>query len=59
MLINLLREGKHEIENALKWQGLEMEVEINIKENILSKSESDINKLKSLISDEIKIKGEK
>lgn len=59
MLINLLREGKHEIENALKWQGLEMEVEINIKENILSKSESDLNKLKSLISDEIKLKGEK
>ena len=59
MLINLLREGKREIENALKWQGLDMEVVLLVKENVLSKSESDINKLKSLISDEIKIKGEK
>ena len=59
MLINLLKEGKREIENALKWQGLDMEVILLVKENVLSKSESDINKLKSLISDEIKIKGEK
>lgn len=45
MLINLLQEGKREIERALRWQGLELDVVINCKKEVLSTSEQDIKRL--------------
>ncbi|MBR2106906.1 MAG: hypothetical protein IJ937_06540 [Treponema sp.] len=47
-LVNLLSEGKREIENALRWQGLEHKLVINIKETQYSKTEIDIKKLKDV-----------
>lgn len=45
MLINLLQEGKREIERALRWQGLELDVVINCKKEVVSTSEQDIKRL--------------
>lgn len=55
MLVNLLSEGKREIENALRWQGLELEVKINVKELESSRAEKDIKRLKEVF-DEVEIK---
>ena len=44
-LVKLLADGKREIENALRWQGLEHKLVINIKETEYSKSELDIKRL--------------
>ena len=41
MIINLLEEGKKEIEKALRWQGFDLEVKINLKEEEFSKVEKD------------------
>lgn len=54
-LVNLLAEGKREIENALRWQGLEHKLVIKIKENQYSKTELDIKRLKEVF-DSITIK---
>ncbi len=51
MLINLIQEGKKEIERALRWQGLEMQVVVNSKEEILSESEQDIKRLNEVFGD--------
>ncbi|MBE7074334.1 MAG: hypothetical protein E7379_04530 [Clostridiales bacterium] len=47
-LVQLLNDGKREIENALRWQGLEHKLVVNIKETRYSKTEEDISKLKSV-----------
>ena len=54
MLINLLEEGKRVIERALRWQGLELKVRINIKQQVLSTSEQDLKRL-SQVFDNVKI----
>ncbi|MBQ8792572.1 MAG: hypothetical protein IJZ62_03040 [Clostridia bacterium] len=51
-LVNMLNDGRREIENALRWQGLEHKVVVNIKETQLSKSEQDIKRLKAVFDDE-------
>ena len=51
MLINLLNDGKREIENALRWQGLDIGVKINIKQIKKSEEEQDIEKLKDVFGD--------
>ena len=48
MLVNLLEEGKRVIERALRWQGLELEVKINCKQEVLSDSEHDLRRLKEV-----------
>ena len=45
MMINLLQEGKRKIEEAIRWQGLDFNLVINVKEVKLSDSEADIKKL--------------
>lgn len=45
VLAGLLTEGKSEIERALRWQGLDMEAVIVIKEIESSEGERDIKKL--------------
>ena len=51
MLINLLEEGRREIEKALRWQGLDMELVIVVKETEVSKAEKDIRRLKEVFED--------
>lgn len=51
MLVNLLQAGKREIENAIRWQGLELELEICVKELESSKSQRDIKRLKEVFED--------
>ena len=52
-LVNLLAEGKREIENALRWQGLEHKLVVNIKETQFSKTELDIKRLKAVFDNVI------
>lgn len=59
MIFNLLSEGKRELENALKWQGLDLEIDINVKKEELSTQEKDIEKLKDLFGENLVIKGGK
>ena len=57
MMLNLLTEGKREIESALRWQGLDFNVAINVKKIEKSPSEKDIEKLKEIFGEKLKIKG--
>lgn len=51
MLTTLLSDGKKEIERALRWQGVDREVEINIKQVETNKAEEDIKKLKAVFDE--------
>ena len=55
-LVGMLNDGKREIENALRWQGLEHKVVVNIKENEYTKAELDLRRLKAVFDDEVIIK---
>lgn len=57
MIYNLLNDGKRQIENALRWQGLDLKVVVNIKKTELSPDEKDILRLKELFGDNLKILG--
>jgi len=48
MLVNLLQAGKNEIENAVRWQGLELEIEICVKEIESNMAQRDIKKIKEV-----------
>ena len=50
-LVGLLNDGKREIESALRWQGLEMKLVVNIKQNEKSTSEKDIARLRAIFDD--------
>lgn len=56
MLAGLLADGRREIENALRWQGLDLSFKIEINQKELSKQEKDIERLKSLVGDYLIIK---
>ena len=51
----LLNDGKRDIERALSWQGLEMNVEINKKEILPSKGELDRQKLEKMFGEKFKV----
>ena len=51
----LLNDGKRDIERALSWQGLEMNVEINKKEILPSKAELDRQKLEKMFGEKFKV----
>ena len=55
-MFSLLESGKREIERALSWQGLDLVVEIVQLEKTLSKEEEDLNKLRKMFGDKLKIK---
>ena len=55
-LVGMLNDGKREIENALRWQGLEHKVVVNVKENEYTKAELDLKRLKAVFDDEVIIK---
>ena len=48
MLVNLIIEGKKEIEKALRWQGLELNVRVNCKQEVLSDADQDLKKLNEI-----------
>ena len=56
LMNNILVEGKRELERALRWQGLDLELEINLKQKYMTKEEQDIEKLKKMFGNNIKIK---
>ncbi len=51
MLANLLLEGRGIIERALRWQGLDFEVEINMKNIDLSDADFDKKRLKEVFGE--------
>lgn len=57
MIYNLLIEGKRQIENAVRWQGLDLKVVVNIKKIELSPAEKDIEKLKEIFGNNLIVKG--
>lgn len=56
MLQNLLKEGKREIEKAISWQGVDVNLVLNIKQIEKSEEEQDIEKLKNLFGDMLVIR---
>ena len=52
-LVSVLEEGKKELENALRWQGLNMEVKIVKFENNEQLRDKDIIKLKRFFGDKL------
>lgn len=57
-LVGLLGDGKREIENALRWQGLDLNVKVNIKAEEKSKDEEDLLTLKKVFGEYLIVKGE-
>ena len=57
MLAQILKDGRREIENALRWQGLELKLEVNLSESKNLPQQEDINKLKKLVGDKLTIIG--
>ena len=56
MLNNLLSDGRREIENALRWQGLDLGLEIDYKPRQKSDGDKDIEKLSGLVGDYLIVK---
>lgn len=56
MLNNLLSDGRREIENALRWQGLELGLEIDYKPREKTEEEKDIDNLSKLAGDYLIVK---
>lgn len=50
-LVNVLEDGRRDIENALRWQGLDLKLEIVKFESLKQKQEKDILKLIRLFGD--------
>ncbi len=59
MILNLMKEGKREIESALRWQGLDLNVIFNVKIIEKTQEEQDIEKLKELFGNLLIVKGGK
>ena len=57
MLAQILKEGRREIENALRWQGLDLKLEVNLIESKNLPMQEDINKLKKLVGNKLTIIG--
>lgn len=57
MLAQILKDGRREIENALRWQGLELKLEVNLIESKNLPMQEDINKLKKLVGNKLTIIG--
>ena len=54
-LISILEDGRREIENAIRWQGLNLSLELVKFESKAQLQEKDIVKLTRLFSDKLKI----
>ncbi len=56
MLYHLLSDGRREIENALRWQGLDLGLKIEYCPTPKTPQEEDIDKLKKIFGEELIIK---
>lgn len=54
-LLSILEDGRREIENAIRWQGLNLSLELVKFESKAQLQEKDIVKLTRLFSDKLKI----
>ena len=54
-LLSILEDGRREIENAIRWQGLNLSLELVKFESKVQLQEKDIVKLTRLFSDKLKI----
>lgn len=54
-LIDVLNTGMKELENAIRWQGLNLKIQIVKFENITQKQDKDIMKLRKLFADKLYI----
>ncbi len=54
-LIDVLNTGMKELENAIRWQGLNLKIQIVKFENITQKQDKDIMKLRKLFADKLDI----
>lgn len=57
MLYNILSDGKRDLENALRWQGLDLKIKLNLLQTNLSSQEEDIKKLRSVVGNKLTIIG--
>lgn len=56
MMQDLLSDGKREIENALRWQGLDIGFNVEKKQEKISPQDEDIEKLTKLVGDYLSVK---
>ena len=56
MLASLLSDGRRAIENALRWQGLDLNFVVNFQPREKSPAEQDIEKLQGMAGEYLKIK---
>ncbi len=59
MIVDLLKEGRREIESALRWQGLDLRLEIETIKEKIDPIVEDINKLKKMAGEYLTIHGGK
>lgn len=59
MLVKLLEDGKRELESALRWQGLDFNIVVNVKKVVISKDEQDKRKLQEIFGEYLIIKGDR
>ena len=57
MLAEILKDGRREIESALRWQGLDLKLEVNLMEAKDLPQQEDINKLKKMLGKKLTIIG--
>lgn len=56
MLADLMKEGRRDIESALRWQGLDISLKVEIIQKQISDEEKDIAKLKTVLGDYLIVK---
>jgi hypothetical protein len=56
MIVDLLKEGRREIESALRWQGLELSLQIETIQEKINSVEEDLKKLKAMVGDFLTIR---
>lgn len=54
-LINILEEGRRELENAIRWQGLDLKLEIVKFESQKQRQDNDISKLVKFFGEKLEI----
>lgn len=59
MIVDLLKEGRREIESALRWQGLDLRLEIETIKEKIDPIKEDIDKLKKMAGEYLTIHGGK
>ena len=56
MLADMLADGRREVENALRWQGLDISLKVEVIEKEISKEEKDIARLRNILGDYLIVK---